>query len=89
MVIRVTGERLTIEAGDPVILEAGRAALRALGDKADPAHGIRGDLAECASLSAVWQALQESLQAIQRSGASPAEPPDGPRPAGDRGGLAG
>ena len=89
MVIRVTGERLTIEAGDPVILEAGRAALRALGDKADPAHGIRGDLAECASLSAVWEALQESLQAIQRSGASPAEPPDGPRPAGDRGGLAG
>ena len=31
-VIRVSGERLTIEASDPAILEAGRAALRALGD---------------------------------------------------------
>ncbi len=78
MVIRVTGERLTIEASDPVIVEAGRAALRALGDKADPFGGIPGDLAECASLSAVWQALQDSLQAIARRGASPAEPPDGP-----------
>src|SRR5262249_22900686 len=34
MVIRVTGERLTIEATDPVITEAGRAALEALGDQA-------------------------------------------------------
>ena len=78
MVIRVTAERLTIEASDPVILEAGRAALRALGDKAEPSGSIPGDLAECASLSAVWQALQDSLQAIARRGASPAEPPDGP-----------
>ena len=78
MVIRVTGERLTIEASDPVIVEAGRAALRALGDRADPSDGIRGGLAECASLSAVWQALLDSLQAIQRRGAAPAEPPGGP-----------
>ncbi len=78
MVIRVTGERLTIEASDPVIVEAGRAALRALGDKAEPSGSIAGDLAECASLSAVWQALQDSLQAIARRGGSPAEPPDGP-----------
>ncbi len=34
MVIHVTDERLTIEATDPVIIEAGRAALRALGDQA-------------------------------------------------------
>jgi ATP-dependent Clp protease ATP-binding subunit ClpC len=64
MVIRVTDDRLTIEAGDPVIVEAGLAALGALGEAAD--GSIRGDRPECASLSSVWQALQDSLQAIQR-----------------------
>jgi ATP-dependent Clp protease ATP-binding subunit ClpC len=73
MVIRVTDERLTLEAADPVLIEAGRAALRALGDQADPAGTIRGDLPACASLSAVWQVLQDSLGAIQH-----AEPPDEP-----------
>src|SRR4249920_1575692 len=43
MVIHVTGERLTIEATDPVITEAGRAALQALGDQASPPGTIRGD----------------------------------------------
>jgi ATP-dependent Clp protease ATP-binding subunit ClpC len=74
MVIRVTGERLTLEAGDPVIVEAGRAALSALGSKAGPDGSIPADLPECASLTAVWQALQDSLQAIQRRAAGPAEP---------------
>ena len=44
MVIQVTGERLTIEATDPVLTEAGRAALQALGDQASPPGTIRGDL---------------------------------------------
>src|SRR5215472_6122928 len=56
MVIHVTGERLTIEATDPVIIEAGRAALHALGDQASPPGTIRGDLPACASLSTPWQA---------------------------------
>jgi ATP-dependent Clp protease ATP-binding subunit ClpA len=73
MVIRVTDERVTIEAADPVIVQAGRAALQALGDKADPPDTIRGDLAECASLSTVWQALQNSLGIIQRRTTLPAE----------------
>ncbi len=64
MVIHVTGERLTIEAADPVIVEAGRAALHALGDQADPPGTIRGDLPVCASLGTAWQALQDSLAAI-------------------------
>ena len=70
MVIRVTGDRLTIEATDPVIIEAGRAALRALGDKAEPPGTIRGDLPECASLSGVWQALHDSLKNIRRRAAA-------------------
>ncbi len=82
MVIHVTDERLTIEAADPVIVEAGRAALRALGDQADPAGTIRGDLPACASLTAVWQALQESLGTIQRRAAPPAQPPGNPDKSG-------
>ncbi len=78
MVIRVTGERLTIEAADPAIIEAGQAALQALGDQASPPGTLRGDLAACASLSGVWQALHDSLQAIQRRAAAPAEPSGSP-----------
>jgi ATP-dependent Clp protease ATP-binding subunit ClpA len=71
MVIRVTEDRVTIEAADPVIVKAGRAALGALGDQADPPGTIRGDLPACASLSTVWQALQDSLGAIRRRAAAP------------------
>jgi ATP-dependent Clp protease ATP-binding subunit ClpA len=73
MVIQVTGERLTIEAADPVIIEAGRAALDALGDQASPPGTIRGDLPASASLSTVWQALHDSLRSIQQRGAPPAQ----------------
>jgi ATP-dependent Clp protease ATP-binding subunit ClpC len=75
MVIHVTGERLTIEATDPVITEAGRAALHALGDQASAPGTIRGDLPACASLSTVWQALHDSLHSIQRRAALPADAP--------------
>jgi Clp amino terminal domain, pathogenicity island component len=78
MVIHVTDERLTIEATDPAITEAGRAALRALGDQADPAGAIRGDLPVCASLSTVWQALHDSLEVIERCAAPPDQPPGRP-----------
>jgi len=81
MVIQVTGERLTIEATDPVLTKAGRAALQALGDQASPPDTIRGDLPACASLSAAWQALHDSLQSIQWRAAPPADspgPPDNP-----------
>jgi ATP-dependent Clp protease ATP-binding subunit ClpC len=78
MLIQVSGERLTIEAADPVIIEAGQAALRALGDQASPPGTIRGDLPASASLSTVWQALHDSLQAIQRHAAPPDDAPDSP-----------
>ena len=80
MLIRVTGKQLTIEATDPVIVELGRGAIQALGDKADPPGTIRGDLPVSASLANVWQALHDSLGAIQRRASSPAEPPDSPGP---------
>ena len=78
MVIQVTGERLTIEATDPVITEAGRAALHALGDQASPPGTIRGDLPACASLSTAWQALHDSLLSIQRRAALPVDSPGTP-----------
>ena len=71
MLIRVTGHQLTLEATDPVIVDLGRAALEALGDKADPPVTIRGDLPVSASLANVWQALHDSLEVIQRRAAAP------------------
>jgi ATP-dependent Clp protease ATP-binding subunit ClpA len=79
MVIHVADDKLTIEASDPLIIEAGRAALNAIGDEASPSGTIRGDLPLSASLSTVWQALHDSLGVIQRRATLPAEnPPDQP-----------
>ncbi len=78
MLIRITDKQLTIEATDPVIVDLGRAALRALGDQADPPGTIRGDLPASASLSNVWQALHDSLGDIQRRAALPADSPGKP-----------
>ncbi len=83
MVIRVEEDRLTIEAADPAIVEAARAALGALGEGTDPSGTIRGDLPVCASLAKVWQALYDSLGVIQRTATLPAETggsPEGPPP---------
>jgi ATP-dependent Clp protease ATP-binding subunit ClpA len=77
MVIQVTGERLTLEATDPVIIGAGQDALRALDDQAPPGT-IPGDLPACASLSTVWQALHDSLRSIERRAAPPASDPGSP-----------
>jgi ATP-dependent Clp protease ATP-binding subunit ClpA len=71
MVIHVREDRLTIEVADPGIVAAGQAALRALGEETVSSGDIRGDLAACASLSTVWQALHDSLGTIQRDAASP------------------
>jgi ATP-dependent Clp protease ATP-binding subunit ClpA len=81
MLIRVSDDRLTIEATDPLIVAAGKAALGALGGEATgsgaDAGVIRGDLPAAASLATVWQALHDSLEAIQRV-AAPAGSPEGP-----------
>src|SRR5262249_158473 len=82
MTIHVTGERLTIEATDPVIIDVGRAALDALGEQAHPAGTIRGELPACASLGTLWQTLHDSLEAIQRRAALPAQPPEDPNKPG-------
>ena len=71
MVIHVHENRLTIEASDPLIVEAGQAALRALGEDAVASGAIHGDQAAAASLGSVWLALQESLAAIQQDAAPP------------------
>jgi ATP-dependent Clp protease ATP-binding subunit ClpA len=75
MVISVTEEQVTIEARDPLILRVGRAAAEALGGDADPPGTIRGDLPASASLTAVWQALHDSLVAIHRRATLPSDAP--------------
>ena len=80
MLIRVTEDRLTIEATDQVIVRLGRASLDALGDRADPPGTIRGELPAGASLSNVWQALRDSLEEIHRRAASPVASPGQVKP---------
>src|SRR5215831_40757 len=87
MVIHVAEDKLTVEAADPVIVDLGRSVVRALGDEAGPPGTIRGDQPASASLSAVWQALYDSLGVIQRRATLPAEPPshESPGAPGDPG----
>jgi ATP-dependent Clp protease ATP-binding subunit ClpA len=68
MVIKVRPEKITIEATDPVIIGLGQAALAALGEEAG---AIQGSQPAAASLSNVWLALHDSLEAIQRRAAPP------------------
>ncbi|HET9968664.1 MAG TPA: Clp protease N-terminal domain-containing protein, partial [Streptosporangiaceae bacterium] len=70
MLVRVTGDRLTLEAHDPVLVKAGSDAIAALDDAARESGTIRGDLPVSASLSRAWQALFESLKDIQRRATS-------------------
>ena len=72
MVLRVTPQKVTIEASDEPVLRLGQAALEAY---ADETGVIKGDLPAAASLSTVWQALHDSLEAIQRQAE---QPPDSP-----------
>ncbi len=75
IVIKVADDKVTIEATDRVIIGLGQAALSALGDEAGI---IRGDLPVADSLSNVWQALHDSLAAIQRRASLPPDSPDSP-----------
>jgi ATP-dependent Clp protease ATP-binding subunit ClpA len=73
MVITVADDRITLEATDPLSVQAGRDALDALADQAGPGGTIAGDLPACSSLATVWQALQDSLASIRRRATLPAE----------------
>jgi len=68
--IRIIDDLLTVEVTDPALVELGGAAVRALGEEAGPAGTISGDLSSGRSLSSVWQALHDSLTAIERQAAA-------------------
>jgi ATP-dependent Clp protease ATP-binding subunit ClpC len=75
MVLKVSDQKITVEATDPLIIRLGQAALAALGDDAGV---IRGDQPVAASLSNVWQALHDSLEAIHRHAEQPPDSPGKP-----------
>jgi ATP-dependent Clp protease ATP-binding subunit ClpA len=77
MVIHVSGERVTVEAADPEIIKAGRAAITALGDQAHRPGTIPGDVPAAAPLATLWQALFDSLAAISRLPVRPPAPDGG------------
>jgi ATP-dependent Clp protease ATP-binding subunit ClpA len=81
MLIRVTGDTLTIEATDSDLVGLGRAAAEAVGGPADQPGTIRGDLPASASLGAVWQALRASLEEIKRRATAAKGPQEAGRPA--------
>jgi len=89
MVVHITGDRISLECNDPAIIEAGQAALRALSATPESTGTIRGDQPHSASLSAVWQALADSLGVMERRATLPPEPaspgdkPDLPGSAGE------
>jgi hypothetical protein len=74
MLIRVSEDKITIEATDPAITGLGKVALQALGDQADPPGTIRGELPTSASLSGLWLALRDSLEDIRERAQAPAAP---------------
>jgi ATP-dependent Clp protease ATP-binding subunit ClpA len=79
MAIQVTDELLTIVAADPVLVKAGTEALHALGDKASSSTTIHGrDLSGAAAdnLAKAWQALNDTLSAIQLTAAAKPSPED-------------
>jgi ATP-dependent Clp protease ATP-binding subunit ClpA len=70
MIIRATENLVTIEVTDPAIVAAALAAAEAAGEQGV----IRGDQRAAASLTAVWQALGNSLADIERSAHAPIAP---------------
>jgi ATP-dependent Clp protease ATP-binding subunit ClpA len=66
MTIRVTEDRLSIDATDDVLVDLGRAAVEALGEGAGEAGTIRGDLPVAASLSQLWLAVRDALDDIRQ-----------------------
>ena len=72
MTVHIADGKVTVEATDPLIVVTAQAALRALGEQAVASGEIRGDQPAGALLAPVWQALRESLAAIQQN----AEPPE-------------
>ena len=82
MVIRVTGESLTIEATDPAIVALARAAIEALGGPAQEAGVIRGDQPGSAGLGQVWLAVRDGLEDIRerasRGSGGPGDQESGP-----------
>jgi ATP-dependent Clp protease ATP-binding subunit ClpC len=83
MAVEVSSELLRIVLTDPLIVSAGRRALRAVNASAkaegqpDAANRvIRGDLPGAAGLATVWQDLHETL--LRLAEAAPADPEDKP-----------
>lgn len=83
MVIRLGDDAVILEAADPRIVAACKAAIDALGP-GEPANTIRGNLAAAASLTTVWQAMFDSFTAIQHR-ASPSAPDEEKGSAGGSG----
>lgn len=65
MLVTVTADRVIVEARDPAIVAAGRAAVAAVAGEGGDGT-IRGDDPAAAVLSGAWQALHDSLTDIRR-----------------------
>jgi ATP-dependent Clp protease ATP-binding subunit ClpA len=90
MIIKVSEDRLVIEATDEAIVGLGRAALDAIntsaggtGEGSEPGGAqvdvIRGDQPASASLAAVWQSLHDALEDVRRHARAATRAPADPK----------
>jgi ATP-dependent Clp protease ATP-binding subunit ClpA len=75
MLLRVSEDRLTLEATDPALVALARGATAALDVQGGDPGTIPGELAASASLAAVWQSLRDSLEEICRAAGGEERPP--------------
>ncbi|WP_375488029.1 Clp protease N-terminal domain-containing protein [uncultured Mycobacterium sp.] len=73
MLMRIAGDRITLDVTDPALVELAHEAVAALGDRLAEPGVISGDLPVAAGLAAVWQTLRNTLGDIRRHGS--AQPP--------------
>jgi ATP-dependent Clp protease ATP-binding subunit ClpA len=93
MALQVTDETLTIVATDPVIVEAGREALRAVnasgeGSESATATVIRGDHPGAENLAKVWLELRRTLSTLTDGGEAPLEATEAATSGAEEGGPA-
>jgi ATP-dependent Clp protease ATP-binding subunit ClpC len=65
MLVRITDERVVVEATDPALVQLGKSVLAALGDELEEPE-IMGEHAFAASVADLWRAIRDSLDDMLR-----------------------
>ena len=80
MKIRVTDERVVVEAADPTVLQWGNAVIAALGDEIEESGTISGEQDFAPSITQVWLAIRDCFDDMIRRIATAQAAPEAPDP---------